>query len=134
MATTGSQQSAGEMMSDILGSVGNLVGNEVDLARVEFAESVGKARTSITAMAVALVFAITGLNLVAASIVTVVIWGGLPPHLAIPAVGVGFLLLALIVFYSAKSALNQIGFLPTRTARSLKRDVAAIKDPLNVQA
>lgn len=126
-----SSKSAGEMMSAILGNVSNLVRNETDLARAEIGESLKKAGASLGSMAVALVLAITGLNVLAGALVAAVVWAGLPPPWAAAAVGLGFLVIAVVIFTSAKSALNQIGFVPTRAARSVSRDVAAIKDSLN---
>ncbi len=123
-------KSAGEMMSDILGNVSNLVRNETDLARAEIGASLKKAGASLGTMALAGVLAITGLNVLAGSLVMLVVWAGLPLHWATAVVGAGFLVLALILFFSAKSALTQIGFVPTRTARNVQRDVAAIKDTL----
>jgi hypothetical protein len=124
-------KSAGEMMADILGNVSNLVRNETDLARAEIGQSMTKATSSIAMMAAALVLAITALNLLAASLVALVVRLGLPPHLASAAVGAVVLIIALVLFYSAKSSLNQIGFVPTRTAKSVSRDVAAVKDSFN---
>ena len=46
-------------------------------------------------------------------------------------VGAGLLLVAVIIFASAKSALSQIGFVPTRAARNVQRDAAAIKEAYN---
>lgn len=124
-------KSAGEMMSDILASVSKLVRNETDLARVEIGESFTKAMASLGSMALALVLAIAGINLLAAALVALAVWAGLSPVWAPVIVGAGLLLVALIVFSTAKSALNQIGFVPTRAARSVSRDVAAIKESLN---
>lgn len=131
MNVSDSSKSAGEMMSAILGNVSNLVRNETDLARAEIGESLKKAGASLGSMAVALVLAITGLNVLAGALVAAVVWAGLPPPWAAAAVGLGLLVIAVVIFSSAKSALNQIGFVPTRAARSVSRDVAAIKDSLN---
>ncbi|MFN4156214.1 MAG: phage holin family protein [Paracoccaceae bacterium] len=124
-------KSTGEMMADILGNVSNLVRNETDLARAEIGESLTKAGASLGSMALALVLAITGLNVLAASLVALVVWAGLPPVWASAVVGAALLLIAFAVFASAKSALNQIGFVPTRAAQNVSRDVAAIKDSFN---
>lgn len=124
-------RTAGEMMTDILGNVSNLVRNEADLARAEIGQSLSRASASIGSMAIALVLAITGLNVLAASAVALVVWAGLSPAWASAAVGGVLLAIAFAVFVSAKSALTQIGFVPTRTARNLSRDVAAIKDQFN---
>lgn len=124
-------KSAAGMMSDILGNVGNLVRNEADLARAEIAQSAQKAGASLAAMALALVLAITGLNLLAAALVVAAVKVGIPPEWAPVVVGAGLLLIAILIFTSAKSSLHQIGFVPTRTARNLSRDAAAIKDSFN---
>jgi len=131
MTATDTPKSTGELMSDIMGNVGTLVRNESDLARSEISESLQKAGASLAAMAVALVLAIAGVNLVAASLVTLAVWAGMPPLWAPATVGVGLLLLALAIFLFARSALHQIGFVPTRAARNVQRDAAAIKDPFN---
>lgn len=131
MMASDTPKSAGEMMADILGNVSNLVRNETDLARAEIAASLKQAGASVATMALALVLAVTGLNVLAASIVALVVWAGVPPHWASAVVGAGFLLLALILFSSARAALNKIGFVPTRAARNVSRDVAAIKESFN---
>ncbi|WP_206018269.1 phage holin family protein [Roseovarius nitratireducens] len=119
------------MMNDLLANVSSLVRHEADLARTEIADDVKKVGASFGTMALALVLAITGLNVLATSLVALVIWAGLPPLWATVLVGAGLLLIALILFYSAKSALQQIGFVPTRTAQNVKRDAATIKDTFN---
>ncbi|MFN3723904.1 MAG: phage holin family protein [Paracoccaceae bacterium] len=128
--TTG-PKSTGEMMADILGNVSNLVRNETDLARAEIGESLGKAGASLGTMGLALVLAITGLNLAAAALVAVVVNAGLSPAWASAVVGAVLLIIAFALFATAKSALNTIGFVPTRTAQNVSRDVAAIKESFN---
>ena len=118
-------------MAAILGNISNLVRNETDLARAEIGESLSRAGASLGSMAVALILAITGLNVLAAAGVAAVVLAGVPPHWASAIVGAALLLVALALFYSAKSALNQIGLVPTRAARSVSRDVAAIKESFN---
>ncbi|MFN6977007.1 MAG: phage holin family protein [Gemmobacter sp.] len=131
MTPADAPKSTGEMMSDILGNVGSLVRNEADLARVEIAGSLNKAGAALGSMALALVLAICGVNLLAASLVALAVRAGLPPPWAAVAVGAALLLIALVIFRSARSALNQIGFVPTRAARSVQRDAAAIKESFN---
>lgn len=118
-------------MSDIMGNVGSLVRNEVDLARIEITTSLAKAAGAIGAMVLAVILAIAGLNVLAAWLVTVAIAVGVPAPWAAAAVGAGLLFIALVIFLSAKSALNQIGFMPTRTARNVQRDATAIKEAYN---
>ena len=124
-------KSTGEMMADMMGNVGNLVRNEFDLARAEIAVSLNKAAVALGSMALALVLALAGLNVLVAALVAFAIWAGLPPQWATLAVGVGLLLLAYAIYLSAKSTLTRIGFVPTRAARSVQRDAAAIKEAYN---
>lgn len=124
-------KSAGEMMSDIMGNIGNLVRNEADLARAEVAGSLNNIVAALGMLAVALVVAVAGLNLLAAALVGLVIWAGVSPPLATVVVGAGLLLVAIAIFVAAKSTLNNVGVMPKRAARSVRRDVAAIKDAYN---
>lgn len=126
-------RSTGEMMSDIAGNVGNLVRNEADLARAEIAESIGKATASLGAMALAVALAIAGINLLATFGVALVVWAGLSLTWATLVVGAGLIVVALIIFNSAKSALQSIGFVPTRATRNIKRDAATLKEPFNAK-
>lgn len=131
MTPADSPKSTGEMMSDILSNVSNLVRNEVDLARAEMAASLNKAVVAVASMAVALVLAIAGLNVLAAALVALAIRAGLTPAWATVVVGLGLLIIAAAIFLSAKSALTQIGFVPTRAARGIGRDAATIKEAYN---
>ena len=131
MTPADSPKSTGEMMSDILSNVSNLVRNEVDLARAEMAASLNKAVVAVASMAGALVLAIAGLNVLAAALVALAIRAGLTPAWATVVVGLGLLIIAAAIFLSAKSALTQIGFVPTRAARGIGRDAATIKEAYN---
>ena len=133
MIPSDNPKSTGEMMTDIIGSVGNLIRNEVDLARTEMAGSLKRAAVALGAIVLAVVMAITGLNVLAAAVVEFAIRLGLPPFWAAVVVGAGFLLVAGAIYFSAKSSLNRIDFVPIRTARSVKRDAAAIKEAYNDQ-
>lgn len=124
-------KSTGEMLADIMGNVSNLVRNEVDLARAEIGISLNKAMAAAGAMAIALVLAIVGLNVLAAALVTLAIRAGLSPTSATLVVGLGLLIIACLVFLSARSAFSRIGFVPTRAARAVGRDTAAIKEAYN---
>lgn len=124
-------KSAGEMMADIMGNVGNLVRNEVDLARAEISASVGKAGGAVGTMAVALLVAITGLNVLAAALVAFVIWAGVPPTWAAAIVGISLLIIAYALVLIGKTALTRIEFMPTRAARNIQRDATTIKEAYN---
>ncbi|MEO5614021.1 MAG: phage holin family protein [Cypionkella sp.] len=118
-------------MADILGNVGNLVRNEVDLARAEITASVGKAGGAVGIMAVAVLVAITGLNVLAVAMVALVIWAGVPPTWAAAVVGISLLILAYALVQSGKTAFSRIDFMPTRAARNIQRDATTIKEAYN---
>lgn len=119
------------MLSDIMANLGNLVRNEAALARAEVSENISKAVASIGAILLALALGLAGLNILATSAVALLVLTGLAPHWAMLFVGSALLIVALAIFYSAKSALHQIGIVPTRAAQNVKRDAAAIKDTFN---
>lgn len=127
MTNTDLPKSTGEMMNGILGNVGSLERSETNLARAEVDESTGNVMSSLGAMFLALALGIVGLNMLAASVIVVLIWAGLPPLWAVPVVCGCLLMTALMIFNSAKSKLYQIGVVPTRTASNVQRDTAIIK-------
>ncbi len=131
MTPEASPKSVGEMMADILGNVSNLVRNEVDLARAEVGESFGKVTGAIVQIAVAVVLAITALNLLAAALVGFVVWAGVPAPWAPVIVGAVLLIVALIMVQSARSTLKNTDFIPNRAARNVRKDAAAVKDAYN---
>ena len=131
MSMTDSSRTTRELMSDVLGHVSRLMRNEADLARAEISESLDKLKASLAAMALALALGIVGLNVLAAALVVFVAEAGLAPHWASLAVGLVVLAIAFAVYSSAKSALQRIGFMPTRSAENVSRDASAIKDTFN---
>ena len=131
MSMAASSRTTRELMSDILGHVGRLIRNEADLARAEISESLDKLKASLAAMALALALGIVGLNVLAATLVVFLTEAGLAPHWASLAVGLVLLVIAFAVYSFAKSALQRIGFMPTRSAENVSRDASAIKDTFN---
>ncbi|NYS26696.1 phage holin family protein [Rhodobacteraceae bacterium 2376] len=131
MSMAASSRSTRELMSDILGHVSRLIRNEADLARAEISESLDKLKASLAAMALALALGIVGLNVLAAALVVFLTEAGLATHWASLAVGLVLLVIAFAVYSFAKSALQRIGFMPTRSAENVSRDASAIKDTFN---
>jgi hypothetical protein len=131
MTPAGDPRSTGEMMADIMGNVGNIVRNEVDLARAEMSGSLAKASAALGRMVAAMILAVVGATLLSQLIVGLIVEAGLPVLWAILAVGTLLLLIGFALLLSAKSILNQIGFVPTRVARSVQRDAAAMKEAYN---
>ncbi|MEO6300575.1 MAG: phage holin family protein [Paracoccaceae bacterium] len=121
-------KSAGEIVADIMNNVGNLVRNEVDLARSEIATSVSRAAVALRSMVLAVVLLITGINVLAAALVIFAVGEGVPILSAAIVVGVGLLIAATAIFFSAKTALGRVGLVPTRAVHNIQRDATTLKE------
>lgn len=124
-------KTTGEMMSDILTSMGSLMRNEVDLARAELAESVGRAGNASIMMALAFVLGLTALDALVALIVLIAVAQEVSAITATAVVTAVLLILAIILFLTAKTRLKQTEFVPVRAARNIQRDAAAIQEAYN---
>ena len=71
---------------------------------------------------------LTGLNVLTAALISALVWAGMQPPLATLLVGGGLVVIGLVMGPSAIKTLKQIVFVPTRTARNVQRDAAAVKD------
>lgn len=125
--TTGGTSGAG-LLSSALGNISSLVRNEVDLARAEISENLGKAGVAIGLIAGAAVIALVALNVLAAALVAGLANTGMGAGWAALIVGGLF---AIIAYVMAKKGLDDLklsSLAPTRAARNVQRDAAAIKE------
>ncbi len=119
------------MMVDVAGNISNLVRDEVNLAKAEVVASVKGAVSAIAMMMVALVLAITGVNVLSAAVVAAFIAAGLSPVWATVVTGVLFLVVAGLIVIAGISAMKRIGFVPRRVATNIQRDVKAATEAYN---
>ena len=131
MSPQDTPKSAAEMMVDVAGNISNLVRNEVNLAKAELVASVKGMVSAIAMLMVALVLAITGVNVLSAAVVAAFIAAGLSPLWATVITGVLFLVVAGLIVMAAISAMKRIGFMPRRVATNVKRDVKAATEAYN---
>jgi uncharacterized membrane protein YqjE len=131
MSPQDTPRTAAEMMVDVAGNVSNLVRNEVNLARAEMVASLKSAVSGIVMMAIALVLAITGVNVLSAAVVAAFIAAGLSALWATVLTGVLFLVLAGILVMAGVSAIKRIGLVPRRMATNVQRDVKAATEAYN---
>ncbi|WP_431298844.1 phage holin family protein [Tabrizicola sp. BL-A-41-H6] len=124
-------RTAAEMMVDVAGNISNLVRDEVNLAKAEVVASVKGAVSAIAMMMVALVLAITGVNVLSAAVVAAFIAAGLSPVWATVVTGVLFLVVAGLIVIAGISAMKRIGFVPRRVATNIQRDVKAATEAYN---
>lgn len=70
-------KSTGDLLSDAMANVSNLVRNEVNLARAEINENLSKAGTAVGLIAGAAIIALVALNVLAAALVAALTEAGL---------------------------------------------------------
>ena len=119
---------SGGLVADALSHVGNLVREEVNLARAEVSENVNRAFMAIGMLAAALVLALTALNVLSAALVAAITNMGLDAGWAALIVGVVLGVIALAMAAKGRSDLKLSSLAPTRTARSVRKDADAVRE------
>jgi hypothetical protein len=114
-----------------MGHVSSLVRSEVDLARAEIGENVNRAGLAFGLLLGAVVIALVALNVLAAALVAAIAEAGLEAGWAALIVGAVLAVIALAMTVKATKDLKLANLAPTRTARNMKRDAAALKDAYN---
>lgn len=131
MSDANQNRSAGNLLSDAMGSVSSLIRNEVDLARAEISENATKAGVAIGLIAVAAITALVALNVLAAALVAALTEAGIAAGWSALIVGV---VLGGVAFFLMTKGVNDLkvsNLAPMRTAKNVKRDAAAVKDAYN---
>jgi hypothetical protein len=118
------------ILTAILNHVSALVRKEVDLARAEINESLTRAGVAVALLVVAVIFVLTALEVLAASLVAAVVDLGVAPGLAALLVGVAFLLIALVLVLKARSELKKVSLAPRRTIESITNSAKAVKESI----
>jgi hypothetical protein len=119
------------LVADAMSHVSSLVRSEVDLARAEIGENVNRAGLALGLLLGAVVIALVALNVLAAALVAAIAEAGLEAGWAALIVGAVLAVIALAMTAKAVKDLKLTNLAPTRTARNMKRDAAALKDAYN---
>ena len=119
------------LFSDVLSRIGNLLRQEVDLARTEIDENLKRAFRAIGFLVVALVLVLVALSLLTTSAVSALVLAGIGEIWATLGVGIVTLIIALILAKIGVSRLKLSSLAPSRAARSIKRDAEMMKDAYN---
>ncbi|AZQ67372.1 phage holin family protein [Silicimonas algicola] len=119
------------VIGDILSHLSNLVRKEVDLAKSEIRQNLGRAGTAIGLLVGAVVLILVALNVLAAAAVAAMAEAGMNAGLAALIVGAVLLIVAAIMAFKGKSDLSAKSLAPTRTAENLRRDATALKEQIN---
>lgn len=121
-------ESAPSLISEVLARLSNLVRKEIDLARAEVTENLGRARVAVGVLIAAVVLALTALDVLAAALVAALADLGLERGWAALAVGIA---LVLVAWGMARKGLNDLkltSLAPTRMSQNLMRDAETIKE------
>jgi tetrahydromethanopterin S-methyltransferase subunit G len=119
------------VIGDILSHLSNLVRKEVDLAKSEVRQNLGRAGTAVGLLVGAVVLILVALNVLAAAAVAAMAEAGMNAGLAALIVGAVLLVIAAIMAFKGKSDLSAESLAPTRTAENLRRDATALKEQIN---
>jgi hypothetical protein len=124
------EKSTGALLSDALSHVSGLVRNEVDLARAEINQNLTKAGVAIGMIAGAMIVALTALNVLAAALVAALTETGLDGGWSALIVGMAFAAIAFAMVKKGMDDLKLNSLAPTRTAKNVRRDAAAVKETM----
>ena len=123
------EPSLGELFSEVTAKLQQLVRKEMELARVETKEQIGRATQGAAAFGVAGVVGFVALILLAFAAA----WGlaeVVAPGLAFLIVGVVFLAVAGVLALQGKAKLAKFSPVPAQTVETVKEDVETAKDSL----
>ncbi|WP_284165357.1 phage holin family protein [Frigidibacter sp. SD6-1] len=121
-------KSTGELLTDILDHLSNLVRGEVALARAEVEENVRAAGTGVGLVLAAAVIATTALNVLTGALVAGLTELGLAAGWSALAVGILFALIAFLLARKGAAALKPSSLAPDRTMRNVRRDAQTLKE------
>ncbi len=118
----------GNLLTEALTHISNLVRKEIDLARAELNENMNKAGVAIGMIVGGVVVALVALNVLAGALVAGLAELGIEEGWAALIVG---LILAAVAFGLAKKGAGDLklsSLAPTRTARNVREDTHAVKE------
>jgi hypothetical protein len=121
------------LFAQVLDHLGALVRNEVDLARAEIAENLGRAGTALMLLLAAVIVALVALDvLAAAAVVALAEVAELSAGWSALIIGGVLILLAVILGARAMRDLKPENLAPRRTVRSLRADAETAKETFHV--
>ncbi|SEM98575.1 Putative Holin-X, holin superfamily III [Loktanella fryxellensis] len=124
-------RSTGSLLTDVLGSIGNLLRQEVDLARAEVDENLKKAGKALFLLIGALILAFIGLSVLSTAAISALVLAGIGSLWATIIVGLVVLVIAGILGSVGIKRLKLSSIAPSRAARNLKADINMMKEAYN---
>ena len=124
-------RSTGSLLTDVLGSIGNLLRQEVDLARAEVDENLKRAGAALGLLVAAIILAFIGLSVLSTAAISALVLAGISQLWATLLVGLVVLLVAVIMVIIGLKRLKLSSIAPSRAARSIKADAHMMKEAYN---
>ncbi|WP_045388589.1 phage holin family protein [Falsirhodobacter sp. alg1] len=121
-------KSATNLVGDLVGNVNNLFRKEIQLLRAEASEKATQAVAAVGQIAAGLVIVLVALIVLAFAIVAAIHAAGLSVGWSALIVGGVFAVIALILISKGVNDLKATNLAPARTADSVSKDAAMIKD------
>lgn len=116
------------ILADVMDNVSRLVRREVDLARAEMDENLRQAAVAIGLIVGAIVVLLVALNVLAGALVAAITELGVAPGWSALIVGGIFALIAVGMLIKGKNDLSATSLAPSKSARNLRRDAAAVRE------
>lgn len=127
-------ETATGLLGEVVFGVTQLLKGEIALARAEAQRSMRDATGAIGKLAVAAVFGIVALNLLAAAAVATLVAAGLSAVWANVSVGTVLLLAAFLIFKFALPLLSPSNLVPNRSFANLRQDAEILKSMVTPHA
>jgi uncharacterized membrane protein YgcG len=128
------EQPASGLIGDLLSGLSRLVRGEIDLARAEAKRSLQDATGALVASVVAVILAITALNVLSGAAVAGLVALGLSTFWAGVSVGLVLLVVAVGLLQLARHKISPSNLAPKRTVTNLRRDAETFKSMVRPRA
>lgn len=124
-------RSTGSLLTDVLASIGNLLRQEVDLARAEVDQNLKRAGGALGLLVAGIILAFIGLSVLSTAAISALVLVGISQLWATVLVGLAVLLIAVILVIVGVKRLKLSSIAPTRAAHSLRADAQMMKEAYN---
>lgn len=130
MNQVGTPPSFRETVANLLGNIGLLFRQEIELAKAEMRETVAQTRREVTTIAIAGVIILLGvLALLAAAILALALV--VPAWLSALIIGALLAGVGALMLRRALAGMQSVSFVPERTVESMKRNAHMVKESLS---
>ncbi len=128
MTAMGDGRSIPELLGDLSRDVSGLFRKEIQLARAETSETIGRMMGAVTTILIGGVLAIGALGVLLQAAVIGLTALGMAPGLAAVIVGVVVALIAYLMIQQGMKSLEASNLIPRRTLRTLEKDAQVVKE------